>query len=218
MFKAKITKEEVNQLETAYFEGDITVIDKIEDMATAFSKLSRYDAVGIDTETKPSFTKGVRNKVSLLQISTMEFCYLFRLNKVGFTDEMYRFLGNENIIKIGLSLQDDFSGLYRKSVEKPKNFVDLQKIAQSYGILELSLQKIYAVVFGEKISKSQRLSNWDNETLTEAQQRYAATDAWACLKIFNRLKEENQLSKERIKSLIAEFTVDVNNKSGKNIK
>ena len=52
-----------------------------------------------------------------------------------------------------------------------------------------SLQKIYGILFSEKISKSQRLSNWEADVLTDAQKQYAATDAWACLNIYHLLEE-----------------------------
>ena len=67
--------------------------------------------------------------------------------------------------------------------------IELQEYVRAFGIQDKSLQKIYAILFGEKISKSQRLSNWEAETLTEPQKLYAATDAWACLNIYNKLQE-----------------------------
>jgi len=92
--------------------------------------------------------------------------------------------------------------LNKHHIFKPANFVDIQTIAQSYGILELSLQKIYAILFGKKISKSQRLSNWESPELTEQQQRYAATDAWASLQIYLQLMTEQKLSKTEIDKMV----------------
>ena len=187
------------------FEGKIKVIDKDKDVAAAVAALSEQTIVGIDTETKPSFSKGVRYKVALLQVATDTICYLFRLNKINSQsdDLLFHFLGNKNIMKIGLSLKDDFSRLHRLSNEKPANFVDLQAIAKQYGILELGLQKMYAIVFGKKISKSQQLTNWENDSLTPAQQRYAATDAWAALQIYKRLKQEKSLPQKVVDKMLA---------------
>ena len=106
---------------------------------------------------------------------------------MGFSPELAAFLENQNITKVGLSLKDDFMMLRGISAFTPKGFVDIQSIIDNYGIGEKSLQKIYAILFGKKISKSQRLSNWEADVLTDAQKRYASTDAWATLKIYEKL-------------------------------
>ena len=183
----KISKEDVALLEKEFFNGRIIVIQSSEEAKKAIAYLSKFKTVGIDTESKPSFKKGRQNKIALLQISTSECCFLFRLNIMGFTPEMATFLEDENITKVGLSLKDDFLMLHGISAFTPKGFVDIQSIVGNYGIGEKSLQKIYAILFGKKISKSQRLSNWEADVLTDAQKRYASTDAWATLKIYEKL-------------------------------
>ena len=202
MFKTKITKDEVNLMPVVIFEGKITLVDEISKIDPAIEELRRSSVVGLDTETKPSFTRGTHHKVSLVQISTLDHCFLFRLNKTNFPPALADFLSDESVRKIGLSLRDDFSGLNKHQIFKPANFVDIQTIAQSYGIMELSLQKIYAILFGKKISKSQRLSNWESPELTEQQQRYAATDAWASLQIYLQLMNEQKLSKTEIDKMV----------------
>ena len=184
------------------FEGKITLVDELSKIDPAIEELRRSPVVGLDTETKPSFTRGTHHKVSLVQISTLDHCFLFRLNKTNFPPALADFLSDENVKKIGLSLRDDFSGLNKHHIFKPANFVDIQTIAQSYGIMELSLQKIYAILFGKKISKSQRLSNWESPELSEQQQRYAATDAWASLQIYLQLMTEQKLSKTEIDKMV----------------
>lgn len=183
----KISKEDVALLEKEFFDGRIIVIQSSEEAKKAITFLSKFKTVGIDTESKPSFKKGRQNKIALLQISTTECCFLFRLNIMGFTPEMATFFENGNITKVGLSLKDDFLMLHGMSAFTPKGFVDIQSIVDNYGIGEKSLQKIYAILFGKKISKSQRLSNWEADVLTDAQKRYASTDAWATLKIYEKL-------------------------------
>jgi ribonuclease D len=136
--------------------------------------------------------------VALLQIATSDKCFLFRLNKTGFTQELADFLANNSVKKIGLALRDDFAGLNKQRRFLPANYIDIQNIVKNYGILELGLQKIFAIVFNKKISKTQRLTNWENAKLTSQQQKYAATDAWAALLIYNRLKTEKSLSPEEI--------------------
>jgi len=202
MFKTKITKDEVNLLPVVIFEGKITVVDELSKIEPAIEELRKSSIVGLDTETKPSFTRGTHHKVSLVQISTLDHCFLFRLNKTNFPPALADFLSDESVRKIGLSLRDDFSGLIKHQIFKPANSIDIQTIAQSYGIMELSLQKIYAILFGKKISKSQRLSNWENPELSEQQQRYAATDAWASLQIYLQLMTEKKLSKNEIEKMV----------------
>jgi ribonuclease D len=138
------------------------------------------------------FIKGKKNKVALLLISNEDVCFLIRMNHVGFTEEMNNFFKNPDIKKIGLSLKDDFLMLRaRCSSLEPRGFIDLQDYVRTFGIEDSSLQKIYAILFGKKISKSQRLSNWEAVQLTTAQQNYAALDAYACLKIYNELNSGN---------------------------
>ena len=208
MFKTKITKEEVNQMPVVAFDGKITLVDDVSKVSGAIEELRRSTVVGVDTETKPSFTRGMHHKVSLVQISTTEHCFLFRLNKIPFPQELADFLADENIKKIGLALRDDFNGLIRQRHFKPTNFVDLQSIVRNYGILELGLQKVFAIVFGRKISKAQRLTNWENAELTEQQQIYAATDAWASLLIYLQLMKEKKLTKKQVDKLLADAAAE----------
>lgn len=208
MFKTKITKDEVNLMPVVIFEGKITLVDDLSKIDPAIEELRKSPVVGIDTETKPSFTRGTHHKVSLVQISTLDHCFLFRLNKTNFPPALSDFLADESVKKIGLSLRDDFSGLNKHHIFKPANFVDIQSIAQSYGIMELSLQKIYAILFGKKISKSQRLSNWESPELTEQQQRYAATDAWASLQIYLQLMTEQKLSRTEIDKMVMQNVLE----------
>lgn len=204
MFKSKITKDEVNQMSISAFEGKIHLIDEISQVKNAVETLKKSSFLGVDTETKPSFTRGVHYKISLLQISNLEECFLFRLNKIGFPRELANLLADEKIMKIGLALRDDFAGLNRIQKFKPANFIDIQSIAREYGILELGLQKVFAIIFGRKISKSQQLTNWEGIELTESQQRYAATDAWASLLIYMQLIHEEKLSKKQVDQLVAD--------------
>lgn len=188
-FKQRIEKSEVAQMQNILFQGRIITIDTISDAEKAIKALSKEQYIGIDTETRPSFRKGVIHQVSLLQVSTLDTCFLFRLNKIGLPKPVLRLLENENIIKIGLSLKDDCQALAKRAKFKACNFFDLQKYVTEFGIEEMSLQKIFAIIFNRRISKSQQLTNWDADVLTDKQKLYAATDAWACLTIYNRLKE-----------------------------
>lgn len=188
--KNKITKTEIATLPKVLFPGRIFVIYTEADADKAISYLQTQRIVGVDTETRPSFKRGTTHKVALLQISTSDTCFLFRLNQIGMPPSLQEFLMSDTL-KIGLSLKDDFMMLRRrKDVHAEEgNWIELQDYVGRFGIEDRSLQKIFANLFGQKISKSQRLSNWEAETLSEGQMKYAATDAWACVEIYNCLEE-----------------------------
>lgn len=171
------------------FDGRIITIDSPEAVDKAMIALSHESIIGIDTETRPSFRKGVHYNVSLIQLSTADTCFLIRLNRTGMPDSLLSLLESKHIVKVGLSLHDDYQALCKRRSFKAGSFIDLQKFVGKYGIEEMSLQKIFAIIFGQRISKSQQLTNWENDVLTDKQKLYAATDAWACLKIYNQLNK-----------------------------
>ena len=187
--KISIPKEKVSELPIVEFTGNIYVIDSMSKMNMAINALRKEIVVGFDSETKPAFARGKLNKVALLQVSTFSECYLFRINKIGIPDKLKSFLEDKNIKKIGLSLNNDIIGLKRITDINPEGFIDLQKRVNEYAIADMSLQRIYAIIFGKKISKSQRLTNWEAPTLTTAQQKYAALDAFSCLEIYDHLNK-----------------------------
>lgn len=190
MVALSISKEELSELPTVVYPGEIIVINTAEEAKAALEVISGYSVIGFDTETKPSFKKGYTNKVALIQIATDDACYLFRINKFGLIDEIIDLFQNTNVLKVGLSLRDDYMVMHKSREFGHENFIDLQNFVRSYGISDSSLQKIYGIVFNGRISKGQRLSNWEAETLSPSQQMYAAIDAWACLKIYQSLVSE----------------------------
>lgn len=184
-----ISKEQLAELPVIMFPGAITLVDTASAAHEALRRLSKEKIVGFDTETRPSFRKGCCHKVALMQISTADRCYLFRLNRIGICADLKNFLENPDITKIGLSVHDDFHAISRTEEFSPQGFIDLQQMVKKYNIDDISLQKIYAIVFGRRISKGQRLTNWEADSLTPAQQAYAALDAWACLKIYRHFED-----------------------------
>ena len=188
--KSTITKAEIAQMPIVQFPGRIFVIYTETDAEKAVAYLKSQQIVGVDTETRPSFKRGRSHKVALLQIATADTCFLFRLNQIGMPAILQDFLMGDTL-KIGLSLKDDFMMLSRrKEVHAEEgNWIELQDYVGRFGIEDRSLQKIFANLFGKKISKAQRLSNWEAESLSDSQINYAATDAWACVEIYNCLAE-----------------------------
>lgn len=187
--KISIEKTEIQQMPQVMFPGDIHVIDTIHHVNEAVNVLKQYDLVGFDTETRPSFRKGVVHKTALIQISSPEECFLFRTCKIGVPAALAQYIGSPQYKKVGLSLHDDFKILAKHTDVEPAGFIDLQDVVGEYCITDISLQKIYAILFGEKIAKGQQLTNWEAPELTPAQQNYGAVDAWACLRIYNYLSQ-----------------------------
>ena len=182
-----ISKDLLQHYPVQVFEGQVIVIDKEEDVPAAVSYLRKQKVVGVDTESRPSFKRGIHYPTALVQIADHKRCYLFRLTHIGMPQELADFFADPEVCKVGLAFRDDINGLRRRREFTPANCIDIQKLVPQYGILDLGLQKIYAICFGRKISKSQQLTNWEAPTLTDAQQQYAAIDAWACLQIHRHL-------------------------------
>lgn len=183
------------------FEGEVIVVDKPEMVAEAVEYLKRQPVLGVDTEARPSFQRGIHYPTALVQIATHERCYLFRLTHIGMPQELADLFADPDILKVGLAFRDDINGLRRRRNFTPANCVDIQSIAVKYGILDLGLQKIYAICFGKKISKAQQLTNWENSHLTPEQARYASTDAWATLLIYEDLMAHEPLAAQEVEAL-----------------
>lgn len=185
----KFDKKSIPDLPRVTFQGKIVVVLNEEEANKAVDYLLSADILGIDSETRPVFKKGQHHKVALLQVSTRDICFLFRLNLIGMPPCIIRLLEDTTVLKVGLSLHDDFMMLHQRANFKKGRFIDLQDIVSQFGIEDLSLQKLYANLFHERITKRQQLSNWEAPVLTEQQKTYAATDAWTCIQIYERLQE-----------------------------
>ncbi len=200
----KFDKKQISSLPKVEFKGRIVVVINREETKKAVDYLLGCNLLGIDTETRPSFKRGRNNMVSLLQVATLDICFLFRLNLTGITPDIIRLLEDTSIPKVGLSLHDDFLSLHRRAQFEPGYFIDLQDYFKELGVEDMSLQKLYANLFGQKISKAQQLSNWEIDVLNEKQKLYAATDAWACIMLYNEylhLKESCDYSLVRREEL-----------------
>jgi ribonuclease D len=187
--RERISSEEVNALPIRAYEGKIVLIDSKEDVTQAVTKIEKYSVVGFDTESRPAFKKGESYPISLLQFATPQEVYLFRVNMFGMDEGVIKLLSNPKLIKLGIALHDDKKDLRKLGVLNPVGFQDIHSYIKDKGVINTGLRKLAAMILGFRISKSQQTSNWENEVLTERQQVYAATDAWVCLKIYERLKE-----------------------------
>lgn len=202
MFIETITPSEIEKLEFASFPGQIQVIDSLgKDFSRAIAYLRSQKIIGFDTETRPCFTPNQpRYGVSLLQLSGPGKAFLFRLKSVGMHKRLCGLLSDKKIVKVGAAIHDDIRGLQKINDFVPEGFVDLQKIVSEYGIRDKSVKKMTAIILGFRISKTQQLSNWEAENLSESQCRYAATDAWVCREMYLKLmrSEKNPLIEEQL--------------------
>ncbi len=186
-FAQIISKDEIKELPLHKFPGTTYIIDSCKDLSDICKYLSRQPLLGFDTETRPSFKKGVQHQVALLQFATRDYAFLFRLYKMGLPKEIVNILKNGNIIKAGVAINDDIKTLQKLQDFTPGGFLELQKYVKQFGIESNGLKKLTAIVLNFRISKSQRLTNWENPELTQSQIDYAATDAWVCYEIYHRL-------------------------------
>lgn len=194
-YSPNITNEELMTLPLYAYDGEVVCVDTMEKFHQVKDELFLELLWGFDTETKPCFKKGASNRknVALLQLSSREKTYIFRLSKIGLPKELCDFLSSDRFTKIGLSSRDDIKGLQKLTPFAPAGFIDLQSIAPDYGIEEKSLRKMAAIVLGFRISKAQQLSNWESDVLTEKQIRYAATDSWVTRLIYVKMTDGNNL-------------------------
>ena len=202
MFKISIEPEIIETLPLGAFSGEIHVIDKVNlDYAAAIAYLMNQKVIGFDTETRPIFSSSQPQRhVALLQLSGPDKAFLFRINKIGMRRLMCAVLSNKNIIKVGAAVHDDIRGLQYYTKFEPMNFVDLQKIVWEWGIKDKSVKKMSAIILGQRITKTQQLSNWEAEKLSDAQLMYSATDAWICREMYMKLQntEKNPLTPEQM--------------------
>ena len=199
-----ISKDLIQWMPIAAFEGEVVVVDQPDQVADAVAYLRTQKTIGVDTEARPSFQRGLHYPTALVQIASHERCYLFRLTHIGMPQELADLFADEAICKVGLAFKDDINGLRRRRNFTPANCIDIQKMVVQYGIFDMSLQKLFAICFGKKISKTQQLTNWENSHLTPEQARYASTDAWATLLIYEDLLAHEPLSKQEVEALVRE--------------
>lgn len=193
VFQNNISAYEIQNYDLCWFKGRIVMVDNMTVFKSVMPGLFKEKYLGFDTETKPSFRKGHKNKISLIQFSTADTAYLFRINKIGFPDDFARLFADAGILKIGVAVRDDIRYLKALSKFSTEGFIDLQSYVKEFGIESSGLKKLTAIVLGFRISKRQQVSDWEARELTEAQQIYAATDAWVCREIYLKLLNNNKI-------------------------
>lgn len=190
-YPENISIEEIQEYELSWFKGEIIVVEDMESFRKAIPRLLNEKVLGFDTETRPSFKKGHKNKVSLIQLASNDLACLFRINKTGIPQELADLLANPDVIKAGVAVHDDIRFMTKVKKFEPSGFIDLQSFVKEFGIVSSGLKKLTAIILGFRISKRQQVTDWEAAELSEAQQIYAATDAWVCREIYNKLTSIN---------------------------
>jgi ribonuclease D len=188
-YRKEISAEELMNYELSCFKGEIVIVDDLKTFSRILPCLRKNKILGFDTETRPSFRKGRKNRVSLIQLATSDLACLFRINRIGIPQELADILADHDVIKAGVAVHDDIKFLKHVKKFKPDGFIDLQKMVKDFGIKSSGLKKLAAIVLGFRISKRQQVTDWEAYELTEAQQVYAATDAWVCYEIYKKLQD-----------------------------
>lgn len=188
-FLQHIATEQIEKLPLAEFHGEITVVEREDQVfRNAIKTLREAKVIGFDTETKPCFVaRAPKNHIALLQLSTGENAFIFRIQQLGMPQELVSIITDPSIIKVGAAVRDDIHGLNWYSRFEAGGFADLQTIAEKFGIEEKSVRKMSAIILGIRVSKSQQLSNWESSKLSDAQLKYAAIDAWVCREMYIKL-------------------------------
>jgi ribonuclease D len=190
-FQETITIEELQDYDFSWFKGEIVIVDNLQIFNKILPRLRKEKILGFDTESRPSFRKGHKNKVSLIQLANRNLACLFRINKIGIPEELVNVLADPKVVKAGVAVHDDIRFLKKVKKFSPAGFIDLQQFVKDFGIQSSGLKKLTAIVLGFRISKRQQVTNWEADELSEAQQVYAATDAWVCREIYSKLTSIN---------------------------
>jgi ribonuclease D len=189
MFLSNISKEDINRLDLVHYAGKIQLVEDEKHFDSVFDQIHQHSFVGFDTETKPSFQKGEKNYVSLVQIAIPDHVYLLRIHKTGLKNELLSFLENENILKVGVAIRNDARELQQINHFKPAGFLELPDVTTKIGIEAKGLRSLAAIILKGRISKEAKITNWEAERLSDKQLTYAATDAWVCMQMYQRLIE-----------------------------
>jgi ribonuclease D len=188
-----LSKEDLREFPLLAFEGTIHIIETEEACDEAISELKKHAVIGFDTEKKPTFKKGDYNPTAMVQFATLEDAYLFRMNKMGYPKSLFNFMSDASTLKLGISIDDDLKDLQKVRKYHPKGFTDMNDVAKELGSKHIGVKKLAAIFLEHRISKNQQTSNWENDELSEPQMKYAATDAWICLAIYNELKDREMI-------------------------
>ncbi|MDR3357943.1 MAG: 3'-5' exonuclease domain-containing protein 2 [Desulfovibrio sp.] len=189
VLRRRLNSEEINALPLCHYGGEVRIIRSLADLGVARPDLASESVLGFDTETRPTFLKGQINAPSLIQLATGRAVYLIQLNFLSFSRPLAEILANPRQIKAGVAIRDDMKQLAALYSFEPVGLVDIGALARFHKLPTQGLRTLAANLFGRRISKGPRCSNWSLVELSRRQIAYAATDAWMGRLIFLRMRE-----------------------------
>jgi len=192
-YRRKVPKEAINELPLRHYSGPIRLVNCSRSLEHALSCIKGETLLGFDTETRPAFRKGEFYLPSLLQLAARGEVFLFHLKTIGFPDPVRDLLADTSVIKTGVAVRDDITGLQKLNPFQPGSFIDLGEVARQKNIPTRGLRTIAANFLSFRLSKGAQRSNWGAPELDAKQQTYAATDAWVSRKIHLRFEELGML-------------------------
>jgi ribonuclease D len=181
-----ISREDLANLPIRRYEGRVRVVATEEELQEARSDLRQEAVVGLDTETRPAFKKGESHLPCLVQAATARAVYLFQLRRTEAFPVLADLLGDQRIVKAGISLKDDLRALKQVFDFSEQNMLDLGLVARSNGFGQTGVRNLAGILLGTRVPKGTKTSNWAARELSSAQITYAATDAWVCRELYLR--------------------------------
>jgi ribonuclease D len=178
----------------AFARLDLTQISLISQGAEAeqaMQQLSQHRAWGFDTESKPTFKVGeVSDGPHILQLSTAQHAWVFQLHDPDCRAVVAKLMTTPGVIKAGFGLGDDSKRILHKLKIEPQGVLELNTVFRDRGYRkDMGVKGAVAVLFNQRFIKSKKAatSNWAQPRLSEAQLIYAANDAYAAIRVFDKL-------------------------------
>jgi ribonuclease D len=169
----------------------ITLVSQGAQAEQAMQQLMQHRAWGFDTESKPTFKVGeVSDGPHILQLSTPEHAWVFQLHDPDCRAVVAKLMTSPGVIKAGFGLGDDSKRILHKLKIEPQGVLELNTVFRDRGYRkDMGVKGAVAVLFNQRFIKSKKTatSNWAQPKLSEAQLMYAANDAYAAARVFDKL-------------------------------
>jgi len=195
MGKKPPSKQEILELEpyTGLGLEQVRLICSAEEAQQALAEMGAHEALGFDTESRPTFVKNQRSGgPHVLQFATPERAYIFQSHHRECHPAIAEVLKSDHIAKIGFGLSNDIRHIGDRFGIEPQAIVDLDRAFMDLGYKnQVGARTAIAILFNKRFakSKSTTTSDWSNKVLSEKQLLYAANDAYAAIQVYRALKK-----------------------------
>jgi ribonuclease D len=167
--------------------ADVMMVQSPLQAMQAMAALMAADAIGFDTESKPTFVKGEASSgPHLIQLATDDTAYLFQIGATPALDVLRAILESSAVLKVGFGLSDDVKRLQVKLGITAAKVLDLSVALRGGQRNDFGAKTAVAKFFGLRLQKSKKTTttNWANARLSERQILYAADDAQVALRVY----------------------------------